>query len=158
MNKQYIVDRLIKKAQLKNIPIMGTLSLTPQESQFSLKCPSQNLCTLEEWIKLANEMQKQQVLFLELSGEPLLYPQFQDLYLALKNLGMVLTIHTNAIMIDEEIALFLGKYKPKCVNVTLYGSNQAHYQQYFEMWITYQLIIHNFILLISVDKLDLTFI
>ena len=103
MNKQYIVDRLIKKAQLKNIPIMGTLSLTPQESQFSLKCPSQNLCTLDEWIKLANEMQKQQVLFLELSGEPLLYPQFQDLYLALKNLGMVLTIHTNAIMIDEEI-------------------------------------------------------
>ena len=132
MNKQYIVDRLIKKAQLKNIPIMGTLSLTPQESQFSLKCPSQNLCTLEEWIKLANEMQKHQVLFLELSGEPLLHPQFQDLYLALKNLGMVITIHTNAIMIDEEIALFLGKYKPKCVNVTLYGSNQAHYQQYFD--------------------------
>ena len=132
MDKKFIVDRLIKKAQLKNIPITGELSLTPPESQYALQCSKQNLCSLEEWLKLAKEMQNNQVLFLELSGEPLLYPHFQDLYLALKNLGMVLTIHTNAILIDEDMALFLGKYKPRCVNVTLYGSNQAHYQRYFD--------------------------
>ncbi len=147
MDKKFIVDRLIKKAQLKNIPITGELSLTPPESQYVLQCSKQNLCSLEEWLKIAKEMQNNQVLFLELSGEPLLYPQFQDLYLALKNLGMVLTIHTNAILIDEEIALFLGKHKPKCVNVTLYGSNQAHYQRYFHNETAFQKAINGLYLL-----------
>ena len=40
---------------------------------------------------------------------------------------MILTINTNGTLIDEELAEFLGKYKPRRVNITLYGTDEETY-------------------------------
>lgn len=39
----------------------------------------------------------------------MLFPDFKRLYLELKQMGMVLTINTNGILLDEEWAVFLQR-------------------------------------------------
>lgn len=87
------------------------------------------LRTADEWIRLGREMAQAGVLFLLLTGgEPLLFPDFRKLYKELKSMGMILTINTNGTLLDEEWADFFGRYKPRRINITLYGSNDAAYE------------------------------
>ena len=62
-------------------------------------------------------------------GEPLLRPDFKELYLYAKRLGMRVTLFTNATLLDEEIAALLKKYPPgEVVEVTVYGMTRATYE------------------------------
>ncbi|MBQ6858139.1 MAG: radical SAM protein, partial [Clostridia bacterium] len=86
------------------------------------------LRTAEEWLSLARQMKEAGTLFLLLTGgEPLIYPDFKRLYLELRNIGMLVTINTNGTLIDEEWAAFFGAYKPRRINITLYGADEQAY-------------------------------
>lgn len=88
------------------------------------------LRTADEWLEIGRQMKDAGVLFLLLTGgEPFLYPDFKRLYLGLKQMGMILTINTNGTLIDEELAEFFGKYKPRRVNITLYGTDEETYAE-----------------------------
>lgn len=96
----------LQKARQQHIPITGALELLPlcnmncdmcyvRLSRSEMECQGQ-LRTVDEWILLAQQMQKAGTLFLLLTGgEPLLFPDFKTLYLELRNMGMILTINTN---------------------------------------------------------------
>lgn len=62
-------------------------------------------------------------------GEPLLFPDFRKLYLELKKLGIILTINTNGTLLDQDWADFFGRYKPRRINITLYGSDDGAYEK-----------------------------
>ena len=84
------------------------------------------LRTVEEWVRLAEQMQKAGTVFLLLTGgEPLLFPDFKTLYRRLRNLGMILTINTNGTLLDEAWADFFATYPPRRINITLYGADAA---------------------------------
>lgn len=86
------------------------------------------LRTADEWLEIGRQMKEAGVLFLLLTGgEPFLYPDFRRLYLGLREMGMILTINTNGTLIDEDLAEFFGKYKPRRVNITLYGTDEETY-------------------------------
>ncbi|HIZ74053.1 MAG TPA: radical SAM protein [Candidatus Mediterraneibacter stercoravium] len=86
------------------------------------------LRTADEWLEIGRQMKEAGVLFLLLTGgEPFLYPDFRRLYLELRKMGMIITINTNGTLIDEDLAVFLGKYKPRRVNITLYGTDEETY-------------------------------
>ena len=86
------------------------------------------LRTADEWLEIGRQMKEAGVLFLLLTGgEPFLYPEFRRLYLELRRMGMIITINTNGTLIDEDLAEFLGKYKPRRVNITLYGTDEEAY-------------------------------
>lgn len=86
------------------------------------------LRTAEEWLHIARQMRDAGTLFLLLTGgEPLLYPDFKQLYLELRKLGMLISINTNGTLIDEEWAAFFGRYKPRRINITLYGADDDTY-------------------------------
>ena len=88
------------------------------------------LRTADEWLEIGRQMKDAGVLFLLLTGgEPFLYPDFKRLYLGLRQMGMILTINTNGTLIDEELAEFFGKYKPRRVNTTLYGTDEETYAE-----------------------------
>ena len=88
------------------------------------------LRTADEWLEIGRQMKDAGVLFLLLTGgEPFLYPDFKRLYLGLRQMGMILTINTNGTLIDEELAEFFGKYKPRRVNITLYGTDEETYAE-----------------------------
>lgn len=87
------------------------------------------LRTIEEWTKVGRQMKEAGVLFLLLTGgEPLTYPGFKELYLNLKEMGMILTINTNGTLIDESWAEFFEAHKPRRINITLYGTNNDTYR------------------------------
>ena len=61
--------------------------------------------TADEWLKVAKEAADMGCLFLLLTGgEPLLHPEFKQIYRGLQELGIYLTVNTNGTLIDEEMA------------------------------------------------------
>ena len=130
---------LLKNASLKQIPISGSLELLPLCNMNCDMCyvrlnrsemeAQGRLRTAEEWLTLGREMQQAGVLFLLLTGgEPLLYPNFREVYLGLRKMGMILTINTNATLLDEAWADFFAAHKPRRINITLYGADENAYQ------------------------------
>ena len=68
-------------------------------------------------------------LFLLLTGgEPLLYPAFRAVYLAVRKRGMIVTVNTNGTLLNEDWAAFFAKNPPRRVNVTLYGASGETYK------------------------------
>lgn len=131
--------QIFRRAQQQRIPVYGVLELLPLCNLSCEMCYVRmsreemevkgRLRTIEEWIALAEQMRSAGTLFLLLTGgEPLLYPGFRELYLKLREMGMIVTLNTNGTMIDEEWAEFFGKNKPRRVNVTLYGASEQTYR------------------------------
>lgn len=62
-------------------------------------------------------------------GEPLLRPDFAELYLFIKKLGIKVLLFTNATLIDEELIQLLKKYPPgELIEVTVYGMTKRSYE------------------------------
>lgn len=131
---------MIDKAKNTRTPISGSLELLPICNMNCEMCyvrlsreemeAQGRMRSLDEWVAVGEQMKQAGVLFLLLTGgEPLLYPHFRELYLQLREMGMILTINTNGTLIDEEMAEFFGKYPPRRVNITLYGADETAYRE-----------------------------
>lgn len=129
---------LMARARRTHTPANGSIELLPLCNMSCDMCYVRmtreemerkgRLRTAEEWLDIGRQMKKAGVLFLLLTGgEPFLYPDFRKLYLGLREMGMILTINTNGTLIDEDWAEFFGKYKPRRVNITLYGMDEETY-------------------------------
>ena len=110
----YLSDKAIKN----KIPLSGTFELSPICNMDCKMCYVKmkksevekvgRLRTTDEWIKIAEDAREAGMLFLLITGgEPLLYKGFKELYLKLVKMGLIITINTNATLIDEEMADFL---------------------------------------------------
>ena len=132
--------RLVNKAKQTKNPINGSIELLPLCNMNCDMCyvrlshaemeAQGRLRSLEEWSQTAEEMKNTGTLFLLLTGgEPLLYPEFKQLYLKLKDMGFVITINTNGTLIDEAWADFFGEHKPRRINITLYGADDQAYRE-----------------------------
>lgn len=135
-----IEQRLIYEASKKKVPINGSIELLPlcnmncdmcyvRLSRIEMEAKGR-LLTCDEWTKIGIQMKAAGTVFLLLTGgEPLMYPDFRKLYIALRKLGMIITINTNATLLNEDWASFFGEYKPRRINVTLYGSDEKAYEE-----------------------------
>lgn len=134
-----IEQELIGHAKQTHLPIHGSIELLPLCNMNCDMCyvrlskeemeQQGRLHTANEWIEIGKQMVQNGVLFLLLTGgEPLLFPEFKQLYLELRQMGLILTINTNGTLIDEEWARFFGKYKPRRINITLYGTEDNTYE------------------------------
>lgn len=131
---------LCEKATIEYIPINAILELTPLCNMNCDMCfvrlsPEEmeqkgRLRSAEEWIALGKDMQAAGTMFVLLTGgEPLLHPEFKEIYVALKRMGMILTINTNGTLIDEQWADFFTMYPPRRINITLYGKDEYTYKE-----------------------------
>lgn len=130
----------IKRAKETITPVNGSIELLPLCNMNCDMCyvrlsreemESQGrMRTADEWLQIGKQMKKAGVLFLLLTGgEPFLHPEFREIYLGLREMGMIITINTNGTLIDKELAGFLGEYKPRRVNITLYGTDEKTYTE-----------------------------
>jgi radical SAM protein with 4Fe4S-binding SPASM domain len=62
-------------------------------------------------------------------GEPLLREDFADLYLTLKRLGLLVSVFTNACLINEQHVRLFRKYPPRNIEVTVYGASEETYER-----------------------------
>lgn len=129
---------LLDQAKCTRTPANGSIELLPLCNMNCDMCyvrlskkemeAKGRLRTADEWLEVGRQMKDAGVLFLLLTGgEPFLYPDFRRLYLELRKMGMIITINTNGTLIDEDLAEFFGKYKPRRVNITLYGADEDAY-------------------------------
>ena len=131
---------LLEQAKKTQAPANGSIELLPLCNMNCEMCyvrlsnkemeAKGRLRTVDEWLEIGRQMKNAGVLFLLLTGgEPFLYPNFRRLYLGLRQMGMIITINTNGTLIDAELAEFFGKYKPRRVNITLYGTDEETYEK-----------------------------
>ena len=131
---------LFLKASNAERPIYGNLELLPLCNMNCDMCfvrlsPEEmkqqgRLRTLEEWKQVVLEIAQEGVLFLQLTGgEPLLYPDFKELYSFIRSQGIIVTINTNGTLIDEDWADFFAQFPPRRINITLYGKDNETYER-----------------------------
>lgn len=135
----YLEKQLIEKAARSRTPLNVSFELLPLCNMNCRMCyirlsraemeEKGRLRTAAEWLDLAAQMQQAGTLFVLLTGgEPLLYPEFREIYLGLRKLGMILTVNTNGTLLDEDWADFFAAYPPRRINITLYGASKETYQ------------------------------
>lgn len=132
------ISQLFMKATQTGTPLSGTFELT---SRCTLDC---KMCYIHSkardkevikkekptkwWLDLAEKAQKNGMLLLLLTGgEPMLREDFDGIYLACKKMGLLVTINTNATLIDEEKIKLFKENPPQRVNITLYGTSRETY-------------------------------
>ena len=133
-----VEEKLYARAAERKQPIYGGFELTPY-CNFSCKMcyvqetkPGLPLLNGEQWLEFGRQAAAAGTLCIVLTGgEPLLHPDFKKIYKGLKQLGMVLTINTNASLIDEDMADFLAADMPRRVNKFVKEFSSKH-QEVFQ--------------------------
>jgi MoaA/NifB/PqqE/SkfB family radical SAM enzyme len=78
--------------------------------------------SLEEIIRLADQALELGALWcLITGGEPLLRPDFPDIYLALKKKGLLISVFTNATLATQKHVKLFRDYPPRDLEVTVTG-------------------------------------
>lgn len=90
---------------------------------------AEELC-FAEIMRLADEAIDLGVLWCLLTGgEPLLRPDFAEIYTALRKKGLLVSVFTNAGLVREEHARLFEKYPPHEIEVTVYGVTGETYER-----------------------------
>jgi radical SAM protein with 4Fe4S-binding SPASM domain len=85
--------------------------------------------SLSEIDQLASQAVDQGALWCLLSGgEPLLRPDFEDIYLLLKQKGLLISVFTNATLIQQRHIDLFRRYPPRDIEVTVYGVTPETYE------------------------------
>lgn len=135
-----VEKRLVEKANRLRIPITTAFELTPVCNLNCQMCYVRlgkkqtealgGIRSMDFWLNLANQFLEAGNLFILLTGgEPLLYPHFRELYVKLHEMGIVLSVNTNALLLNEETADMFQKYPPRFVRLTLYGASNETYER-----------------------------
>lgn len=133
--KQFV----FRKGAAKRIPVSGTFELTPHCNLNCKMCyvhmskdeqeMAGQLLSTQEWIDLGREAVEAGMIYLLLTGgEPFLRPDFIEIYTSLIQMGLLITVNTNATLLTPEILECFKKYRPETVNVTLYGMSKDTYR------------------------------
>ena len=125
------------KGRQLGIPVSGTFELTSR-CNFSCKmcyihssdCNKNKEYELsaDEWIKLGGEAVKSGMIYLLLTGgEPMLRPDFCEIYEAMIRMGVIMSVNTNGTMISPRIVSLFSKHPPEKVSISLYGASPETY-------------------------------
>ncbi len=123
------------------IPVDGTFELTVRCNLHCKMClfrhdDSENASirtselTAEQWIDLADQVAEAGTLSLLLTGgEPMLRPDFCEIYEGIYKKGFLLTLYTNATLVTPEIMDLLRRCPPNRIGVTIYGASPETYRK-----------------------------
>jgi len=133
------IKYLFAKADKNRVPLSGTFELTPRCTLDCKMCyihkKGDDVCAAklekdaEWWISLARDAKDSGSLMLLLTGgEPLIRDDFEYIYTECLKMGYLMSVNTNATLIDEKKAEFFSKNPPQRINVTLYGMSGGTYK------------------------------
>lgn len=148
------IDQLLSHATLKNLPVAGAFELTGRCNLSCKMCyihQDNNHARIREeelsaaqWIDLAHQVQEAGTLPLLLTGgEPMLRPDFEEIFRACVQMGFVLTINTNGTLLRKEILDCFRKHPPFRVNLSLYGTSPETYERLCGNGAVYETVIQS---------------
>lgn len=124
------------RAAKAGIPLSGNFELTARCNFGCKMCyVHQNRSSKEEmsageWIDMAQTAKERGMLFLLLTGgEPMIREDFPEIYTAIRNMGLMVSINTNGSLITDEILEMFRKNPPTRINISLYGGCNETYQK-----------------------------
>lgn len=135
----YLASWLHSRGGKLGLPISGNFELT---ARCNFDCPmcyvhlhqkdqeaiGRELST-QEWIDLAREAKDRGMIFaLITGGEPFLRKDFFEIYEAMRNMGIVVSINSNGSMLTGEIRDRLLENPPLRMNISLYGGCRETYR------------------------------
>lgn len=138
--KAILSDYLFNKASARKILLSCAFEISPLCNMDCKMCYIRmtkeeldkrgRLRTIDEWIQIAEQLKEMGTLYILITGgEPFLYKDFKELYIKLYNMGFVISINSNATLINDEIVEWLSQYPPQHINVTLYGGSNKTYKR-----------------------------
>lgn len=121
-----------------HMPFYGSFELTPRCNMNCKMCyirmsPEEMAhvgkeLSGDEWIRIAQEaVDKGMMNVLLTGGEAILHPDFKKIYLALRQMGLFISINTNATMLNDAWIQFFAENMPNQVNITAYGGSNETY-------------------------------
>ena len=128
-----------EKAYTDAIPISGTFELTPRCNfncsfcyvhlkEKDISKYGQEL-TGKQWIEIAKQAKDEGTTWLCITGgEPLLHPDFEEIYTTLAKMGFFITLQTNGYLIKDKYIKIFEDYPPRGIKITLYGVSDETYQ------------------------------
>lgn len=63
-------------------------------------------------------------------GEPMSNPDFLDMYIYAKKMGMIVNINTTGYLLTKKILNTFTKYKPNSIEISLYGYDERSYENF----------------------------
>lgn len=131
---------LCRQCAALGIPVSGIFELTPRCNLRCKMCyvrlspeqmkPIGTERTAEEWISFGKECKDAGMVFLLITGgEPTLRPDFLQIYEALAQMGLSITINTNGTLLTPELKALWHRLPPAQVNITLYGVCREDYEE-----------------------------
>ncbi len=131
-----VIERLSEHAWRDRIPISGSFAITHRCNFSCRHCyvPLQDRTGQEEELstkvvtRLLDECAEAGCLYMLLTGgEPLIRPDFAEIWIHAKRKGMILTLFTNGSLVKPEVAELLTDWPPFVVEITLYGASEETY-------------------------------
>lgn len=129
--------RMHNKVVADRVPIVGALELTMRCNLRCVHCycnqAGNNIVEDESdtgfWLGVIDQLAAAGCLWLLITGgEPLVRPDFREIYLHAKQLGIFPTVFTNATLVTDEIAALFAEWRPFSIEVSLYGASAATYK------------------------------
>ena len=138
-SEPYISRYLHGKGRRLGLPIAGNFELT---ARCNFDCP---MCyvhlkqedveaqgrelTTQQWIDLAREARDRGMVFVLLTGgEPFVRKDFFEIYSAMKQMGLLISINSNGSMLSGEVLQKLIQDPPFRINISLYGGCSETYR------------------------------
>lgn len=117
-------------------PYKATIEVTARCNNRCAHCyldpsghPSPPELPLEFHLELMDALAAEQCLWLALTGgEPMIRPDFPQLYEAAKRRGFIVTLYSNACLVTPEIADLLYHLPPRVVSISVYGATKETYE------------------------------
>lgn len=127
---------LMDKANAACLPFSGAMELSPVCNMRCGMCyvrrdeneAGGKILRAAEWLRIGESAKEAGVLYILLTGgEPLLHPDFKEIYLGLKEMGLVINLNTNGTLLDEKWADFFAGNPCRRIKITLYGASRETY-------------------------------
>lgn len=125
-----------KRTEARRIPLSGSIEITRRCNFSCVHCylgdksagPAATELGTAEWMKIIDDITAAGCLFLLFTGgEPLMRPDFPDLYRHARRRGLIVTVFSNGSLITDAMAGLFAEFPPQAVEITLYGATQETY-------------------------------
>lgn len=86
--------------------------------------------TAAQWIDMAEQVADAGTISLLITGgEPMLRPDFCEIWEGIYKKGFLITLYTNATLVTDKVMETLEKYPPHIIGITVYGSEADVYKK-----------------------------
>lgn len=133
------ISKILSEADKKSIPLSGAFELTsrcPLDCKMCYVHRKENDCEAikqekdtEWWLRLTEEAKDAGMFMLLLTGgEPLLRKDFEKIYLNAKKNGLLVSVNTNGLLINDSKVKLFADNPPQKLNISLYGASEETYR------------------------------